>query len=60
MRVKVSVVVTQDMVLVVGSVFADCSADEAGWTIGIVMLLDSTHVSIFLENLFIVALFHFL
>ena len=59
MVIKVSVVMTQNMILVVGGIFADCSANEARRTIRIIMLLDSTRVSVFLD-LFIFALFYFL
>ena len=41
---------TQNMILVVGCVFADSSADEARWTMRIVMLLDCAHVSLLLDR----------
>ena len=49
MNIKVSVIVTEDMVLVVGGIFADCSADEARGSIKVAMLLDCTHMGVFLD-----------
>ena len=51
MVIKVSVIMTKDMVLVVGGIFADCSADEARGSIKVAMLLDSTHMGVFLDYL---------
>ena len=43
------VIVTEDVVLVVGRVFADGPADEAGRAVLVVVLLDRGHVGVLLD-----------
>ena len=48
------VVVTEDVVLIVGCIFADGPADEAGRPILVVVLLDRGHVGVLLYRLWAV------
>ena len=48
------VIVTEDVVLVVGRVFADRPADEAGRAVLVAVLLDRGHVGVLLDRLWAV------
>ena len=48
---SIPVIMTQDVVLVIGCVFADGAADEAGRAVLVVVLLDRRHVRVLLDRL---------
>ena len=51
------VIVAENMVLVIGGIFADSSANEAGGSVSDIMLLNCAHFGVFLDIIWFIWIF---